>query len=342
MIKRSILENFSAYSEKKIAEAIEKAMESPTTTVLETYSGMGMCFSLEDIHRDDEDGINNMLYLTLNNAFDMHPSNETVVLFFDIAYKLTIYWGCGGRSAPEFVGESTQYMRQRLINFNRESRILSLSLYDKYMGVIWGMTTTLIARFVSLVSSRLVSLYIPPRQRHVYSMFVKHFEAIDDFKGIGKPDWESYPISMSCHPHIEDKEKTAHQEPQNALCEKVFRFPSTLLKECLESIFKKIGPQKNIPSAAKLALMEKVLEDHEQLLESGGHKVFLKALTEWGLLPAMDEKCFERLWSAVKKKYSQLLKKGGVGYKDWPNNDKDRKTCMSIAACLHEDMKYVA
>jgi hypothetical protein len=117
----------------------------------------------------------------------------------------------------------------------------------------------------------------------------------------------------------------------------VFRFPSELLYECVSNMFEILKINKEKPSGASLALIEKVLEDHGQLYTCAEHTKFIKAVQDWGLIKNTND-VLTSITSAVKKKYSKLDRRGYLDFK----NEKDKKKCLIVASCLKEDMKYIA
>lgn len=117
----------------------------------------------------------------------------------------------------------------------------------------------------------------------------------------------------------------------------VFRFPSELLYDCVSNMFEILKINKEKPSGASLALIEKVLEDHGQLYTCAEHTKFIKAVQDWGLIKITNNELIS-ITSAVRKKYSKLDRRGYLDFK----NEKDKKKCLIVASCLKEDMKYIA
>ncbi len=170
---------FSAICKEKLTETIDKVKESKDCSMLDVFSGIGACFCIEDIPFKEEDDINYPMHIALNSFFDMHPNNETIILFFDISYKLAIYRIYGERSAPNiFIYEATDYMRRRLIAFNKEKLLLNSQHFHKYFGVIWGMITTLISSFDSRLFADVLKNHLPSDSRTHCLQFVRMFESV--------------------------------------------------------------------------------------------------------------------------------------------------------------------
>ncbi|MCH5312511.1 MAG: hypothetical protein J1E57_11270 [Prevotella sp.] len=115
--------------------------------------------------------------------------------------------------------------------------------------------------------------------------------------------------------------------------ERVFRFPSEYTKSCIVKIINEFYAG----CAANLALIERVLYDHNQLKKNNQHKAFVQALVDWGIIDADTDitKTTNAITSKLRSPFPQ------DGYKSWgKGHTNDADTCKRIGENLPESMKY--
>ena len=93
---------------------------------------------------------------------------------------------------------------------------------------------------------------------------------------------------------------------------------------------------------ANLALIELTLFYRDKLHEQSQHKLFVNKLIEWKILP--DNTNVDDIARCMADKQRRLNKRGETNscylrdYHEWPENDKDRKTCMRIEKTFNAAM----
>ena len=111
-----------------------------------------------------------------------------------------------------------------------------------------------------------------------------------------------------------------------------FRFASEFVKEQVAIIIKDFYLNKPV----NLAIIERVLFDHNILQKSNTHTTFICALMDWGILP--EDIDIRKTANGMATKFKSFPQEG---YKKW-NNDhlNDRTLCINIGNRLPESMKY--
>lgn len=113
-----------------------------------------------------------------------------------------------------------------------------------------------------------------------------------------------------------------------------FRFANGFVEECVKNIVKDFYTGRNID----MAMIEVVLFDHGLLKKRNNHKAFVRALLDWGILPADTEimKLSNGMATKLKSPFPE------EGYKSWDNYYlNDRTLCIAIGEKLPDSIKYM-
>lgn len=112
-----------------------------------------------------------------------------------------------------------------------------------------------------------------------------------------------------------------------------FRHHSEFVKQAVETVVKKFYLNKPV----NMAMIEVVLHDHGQLYKRNGHKGFVTALVDWGILPCDENigKTASGMTSKLRKPFPQ------EGYKTWDDQySNDKNLCIEIGEQLPDTIKY--
>lgn len=127
-------------------------------------------------------------------------------------------------------------------------------------------------------------------------------------------------------------EKYESKNPPETV-KKIFQFPSEFVKQAVETVVKAFYLNK----AVNLAMIEVVLYDHGQLQKRNHHTVFLRALSDWGILPNDVDIKKTANGMATKLRNPFPIK----GYKEWEDPYlNERSLCIEIGKQLPDSIKY--
>ena len=127
-------------------------------------------------------------------------------------------------------------------------------------------------------------------------------------------------------------EKTESQTTPESV-KKCFRFHSDFLKQAVETVVKTFY----LGKAVNMAMIEVVLYDHGQLWKRNSHKPFLRALSDWGILP--NDVDIDRTANGMSVKLSNSFPT--KGYKEWKSEyQNDQSLCIEIGKQLPNSIKY--
>lgn len=113
-----------------------------------------------------------------------------------------------------------------------------------------------------------------------------------------------------------------------------FRFANGFVEECVKNIVKDFYSGRNID----MAMIEVVLFDHGLLKKRNNHKAFVRALLDWGILPADTDivKLSNGMATKLKSPFPE------EGYKSWDNCYlNDRTLCIAIGEKLPDSIRYM-
>lgn len=137
----------------------------------------------------------------------------------------------------------------------------------------------------------------------------------------------------------EVQEETEDNVPASAQKEEIpesvkecFRFTSDFVKQHVQAIVKEFYMDKPV----YLALIERTLYDHNILLKSNSHTLFICALMDWGILS--EDTDIRKTANGMATKFRNIPTEG---YKTWDNYHlNDRNLCSNIGKKLSDSMRY--
>ena len=112
-----------------------------------------------------------------------------------------------------------------------------------------------------------------------------------------------------------------------------FRIANDYVREQVEAIVTDFY----LGQAVNLAMIEVTLFDHGQLQKRNSHKLFVRALIDWGILPKDTD--VDKTSTGMASKLRSTFP--SEGYKQWDNYHlNERNLCTNIGNRLPESMKY--
>ena len=154
-------QNFSPAIKQKFEEKIRHIENLANCRCVDLFSGLGgyVLETMEDTGQGRTGNINQYIYVVIDGEFGEKVSEEAFIKILNISYLLTIYFNY--RKIDNYSLWVKTINRLLTTTFSELKRFGKLSLsYPDFVGLVWGVTTTLIRFYKSLVRALLISTHI--------------------------------------------------------------------------------------------------------------------------------------------------------------------------------------
>lgn len=154
-------QNFSPAIKQKFEEKIRHIENLANCRCVDLFSGLGgyVLETMEDTGQGRTGNINQYIYVVIDEEFGEKVSEEAFIKILNISYLLTIYFNY--REIDNYSLWVKTINGLLTTTFSELKRFGKLSLsYPDFVGLVWGVTTTLIRFYKSLVCALLISTHI--------------------------------------------------------------------------------------------------------------------------------------------------------------------------------------